>query len=249
LVPNLQDIVQISCGCYHSLALDLEGSVYSFGNNEAGQLGLGDNDNRNIPQIIPSLQNIKQISCGGFHSFAIDSEGRIYTFGNNENGQLGLGDQRNRNIPQPIPNLQNILQISCGIAHTLALDLEGRVFAFGYNEHGQLGIGDKVDRSSPQPFEKFVCGCHLVAITKNHQVIHKECKVLIDLDEGEYEGIIIDKKREIFGIMRYKNGVVFEGEWKNDRQHGRGIFSEKNLTFEGRWENGEKNGFFIPKKW
>jgi len=115
MIPNIQNITQISCGGIHSLVLDSEGRIFSFGNNKYGQLGLGDNKQiNNTPQMIPSIQNITQISCGGYHSLVLDSEGRIFSFGRNEYGQLGLGDNSHKNTPQMIPSIQNITQISCG---------------------------------------------------------------------------------------------------------------------------------------
>jgi len=108
----------ISCGWYHSLVLDSEGRVFSFGDNEKGQLGLGDNENKNNPQVIPNVQNITQISCRGYHSLVLDSEGRVFSFGYNKNGQLGLGDNKDKNYPQMIPNLQIITQIKENLNET-----------------------------------------------------------------------------------------------------------------------------------
>jgi len=69
------------------------------------------------------------------------------------------------------------------------------------------------------------------------------------MEEGEYEGIMINRKREKLGTMRFINNDIYKGKWRNDKKHGRGIYfeREKNILFEGRWENGEKNGIFIVK--
>jgi alpha-tubulin suppressor-like RCC1 family protein len=55
LIENLHHIKQISCGGWHSLILNEEGQVFSFGNNNSGELGLGHKNGQNIPQIIPRL--------------------------------------------------------------------------------------------------------------------------------------------------------------------------------------------------
>jgi alpha-tubulin suppressor-like RCC1 family protein len=65
--------------------------VFSFGNNivfyflnqKNGQLGLGDNIDRNSPTLITSLSNIAHISSGGSHSMVLDNFGNIYSFGSN----------------------------------------------------------------------------------------------------------------------------------------------------------------------
>ena len=55
LISNLTNIIQISSGYTHSLALNNNGQVYAFGNNFAGQLGLGDKKDRNIPIKVMSI--------------------------------------------------------------------------------------------------------------------------------------------------------------------------------------------------
>lgn len=56
LVPNLSNVVQIAVGSYHVLALTNTGDIYAFGQNDEGQLGLGDLQPRKIPTRIPNLK-------------------------------------------------------------------------------------------------------------------------------------------------------------------------------------------------
>ncbi len=137
-----KNIIQISAGSYHTLALTNEGLIYSFGKNDYGQLGLGNYDNINIPTLVLKINNIIQISAGYNHSLALTNTGKIYSWGINSTGQLGLGDNDDRNIPTLISNLNNIIQISAGARHSLALSNEGKIYSFGYNYYGQLGLGD-----------------------------------------------------------------------------------------------------------
>src|SRR5205085_10428740 len=66
LNPYLSDIVDISTGMTHTLALTNNGQVYVFGSNEYGQLGLGDHDDRYIPVILPHFTNIINIAVGNY---------------------------------------------------------------------------------------------------------------------------------------------------------------------------------------
>ena len=50
-------------------------------------------------------------------------------------------------------------------------------------------------------------------------------KIKKDYKDGRYEGIIINNKRELKGTMYYKNGSKYEGQWKNDKRHGKGIYT------------------------
>ena len=71
-------------------------------------------------------------------------------------------------------------------------------------------------------------------------------------DIGKYEGIILNDKREINGIMIYNNGSRYEGEWKNDKRNGKGVFissyyfnCENNIGFkyEGEFVNDKFEGY------
>ena len=119
LILNLpSNIVQFVCGCHQSLFLDLEGNVYSVGDNGCGSLGLGHKTNQNVLNKIPNIPPIKTISCVYASSFLIDFEGNLWSFGLNNFGQLGHGDKRNQEVPKIIDTLKDIQQISygsCGI--------------------------------------------------------------------------------------------------------------------------------------
>lgn len=62
--------------------------MYSWGYNKHGQLGLGDDKDRNLPTLVePVLDyNFKKVSCGNYHSSLLEESGLIFTFGNNEFG-------------------------------------------------------------------------------------------------------------------------------------------------------------------
>ncbi len=78
-------------------------NVWVFGSNKYGQLGLGDNKNRNVPTQMLN-QKAKQVSVGGESTAIIDLENNVWVFGGNYFGQLGLGDNQDRNIPTQILN-------------------------------------------------------------------------------------------------------------------------------------------------
>src|SRR5579885_1331493 len=142
LIASLNNIVHISAGRFHSLALDNQGRVWGFGYNHEGQLGLGDKNKRYIPTLIPNLNNIIQINAGNYHSLALDNQGKVWSFGANRTGQLGSGNTEGRLVPILIPKLNNIVRISAGGQHSLVLDNRGKVWSFGNNYYGQLGLGN-----------------------------------------------------------------------------------------------------------
>ena len=145
LIPNVpSNIVHFVCGYGQSLFLDCEGNVFSFGNNEEGQLGLGHNTAQNELNKIPNIPPIKIISCVDASCYLIDFEGNLWSFGYNGDEQLGHGDKTDINIPKLINTLEDIQQISYGCCgfHFLAKNSQNQIFVTGFNDYGQLGTGD-----------------------------------------------------------------------------------------------------------
>ncbi|XP_021115129.1 probable E3 ubiquitin-protein ligase HERC4 isoform X4 [Heterocephalus glaber] len=156
-IKSLSDIqiVQVSCGYYHSLALSKASEVFSWGQNKYGQLGLGiDCKKQTSPQLIKSLLGIPfmQVAAGGAHSFVLTLSGAIFGWGRNKFGQLGLNDENDRYVPNLLKSLrsQKIVYICCGEDHTAALTKEGGVFTFGAGGYGQLGHNSTSHEINPR---------------------------------------------------------------------------------------------------
>ena len=152
LISNLpSNIVQFVCGGFQSLFLDSEGNVFSVGNNEYGQLGLGHNTNQNVLNKIPNIPPIKKISCVLSSCYLIDCKGNLWNFGKNDSGQLGHGDETSYNTPKIINTLKDIQQISYGSGcHFFAKNSQNQIFVTGNNSFGQLGTGDTQPLSFPR---------------------------------------------------------------------------------------------------
>ncbi len=124
--PYLSRIMGVSAGEAHSMALDVNGCVYTWGDNQHGQLGDGTNEQRLVPVRVVGhdrnrngihdanegyLENIVAIAAGYWHSLAIDANGTIWTWGKGSAGRLGLGNKTiDCNTPHPIPVVYNITQ-------------------------------------------------------------------------------------------------------------------------------------------
>jgi alpha-tubulin suppressor-like RCC1 family protein len=160
-------VVAISARMNHSLLLNDQGQIFSFGSNDFGLLGLGDEIDRNTPtlieEFIPSIEfdneigSIVAISAGEQHCFFLDSLGQVFTTGRNNYGQLGLPDGEDSHYPISIdifqPELRTIKSVSAGGDHSLILDSYDQVLSFGENSFGQLGQGDEEEREVPTLIE------------------------------------------------------------------------------------------------
>ncbi len=137
-VANLHNVIAISAGSGHSLALTEGGIVYAWGRNDHGQLGNGGRVNSRVPFQVADLNNVIAISAGGYDSLALTEDGTVYVWGNNvPRGQVGGSS----NVPVQVQGLSNITAISTGGNHSLVLTEGGLVYAWGFNEYGQLGNG------------------------------------------------------------------------------------------------------------
>lgn len=144
------DNVQVEAGSYHSVVLKEDGTVWSCGRNDYGQLGDGTYTDRLRPVKVVGLADVKKIAAGYNQTFAIKSDGTVWAWGNNTHGLLGSGGYSNETVPKKISSLANIEAIATGAFHTLALKSDGSLWAFGNNTYGQFGNGStSVDNPNP----------------------------------------------------------------------------------------------------
>jgi alpha-tubulin suppressor-like RCC1 family protein len=132
-----------------SCAIQSDGTLWSWGNNSFGQLGLSDLTNRSSPVQVGALSVWIQVSAGSQYSLAIQSNGTLWAWGNNSIGQLGLSDQTHRSSPVQVGNLSNWLKISTGDTHSVAIQSDGTLWAWGSNGSGQLGL----EQTYTQPYK------------------------------------------------------------------------------------------------
>lgn len=152
-------IVSVSVGTYHTVALDSNGKVWTWGGGSGGQMGDGAVDNDLTPIAVTAGTfgdaTVTSVKAGYYYSVAQDDTGKMWAWGANESGQLGDGSIVNRSVPVAVITSAlgeaTVTGFAAGVRHTLAADSTGRLWAWGYNANGQLGDGTKINRSSPVP--------------------------------------------------------------------------------------------------
>lgn len=132
----LNNIVSVAAGSGHSVALDRDGRVWTWGFNQTGELGQNIGTNTTNPTVVPIEATIVAIDAGPHHTLALDSNGRVWAWGDNAFGQTA-----GNTIPGTVPNLNNIIEIAAGGDHSVALRNDGTVWAWGRGTYGQLGTG------------------------------------------------------------------------------------------------------------
>lgn len=166
--PEGCNFIHVSCGKYHivaiSKAVDGSTSVWAIGNNDCGQLGLGNTapHNRLTRLVDLNEKKIVSASCGLFHTVCVSEDGLMWVFGAARNGQLGTMPKERCNAIQDykecyprltnIPN-ERVIEVACGDQHTLCRTLSGKVFSMGSGDFGRLGHGDEEDCFMPREID------------------------------------------------------------------------------------------------
>ena len=139
----------VSGGKDHSLALKNDGTLYAWGKNDRGQLGIGSTENKTTPQRVGSADDWKAISAGLSHSLALKIDNTLYAMGGNLFGELGNGENnadltdtsKDKTAPIQIGTDRNWQTISASSYYSVALKDNGDLYTWGHNAIGQLGDG------------------------------------------------------------------------------------------------------------
>ena len=124
--------IQVSLGYKFSVALKQDGTVWSWGQNNDGELGLGNTTEYDEPQQITDItEKITDVKTGYYHSIALTEKGEVYTWGYNGNGQLGNGTREDSLVPVKVTGLKNVTKVNAYKYMTIALTQNGEVYAWG----------------------------------------------------------------------------------------------------------------------
>ncbi|MCW2927997.1 MAG: repeat-containing protein, partial [Thermoleophilia bacterium] len=162
----------IASGGTHSVAIRADGSTWSWGDDQLGQLGLAAVPAvcaggrpcaaRATPAQLAVGSGYRAVAGGSWHSMALAADGTVFAWGDNRDGQLGVGlEDGNTSTPLRVLRaaatpLDGVVAIAGSASNGIALRADGSVWAWGDNDRGQLGQGSlaetnyavKVQRSS-----------------------------------------------------------------------------------------------------
>lgn len=167
---TLRNIVAVAAGSGHSVALDDQGQVWTWGHNLRGELGHSPaGTNSTNPMRVPIEANIVAVDAGLNHTMALDSLGRVWVWGDDSFGQSA-----GNFAPAPIGSLTNVIAISAGGDHSVALRSDGTVWAWGRGTFGQLGNGQTIHQNyTPQQVSR-VNDVIAIAAGNYHTLIVRE---------------------------------------------------------------------------
>jgi hypothetical protein len=130
-VPGLSGITQVSAGFLSSSALRSDGTLFTWGDNELGQLGDGTTTSRSTPEPVPGLTGVTQVSAGFWHVLAIAGAGHsVWAWGDNSGTEIGDGTSVNRLSPVQL-SLSGVARVDAGVFESAAIRPDGTLLAWG----------------------------------------------------------------------------------------------------------------------
>ncbi|CAL8100832.1 unnamed protein product [Orchesella dallaii] len=245
LVPSLENkkITAVACGGMHTIVLEDNGSVWSFGLNDDKALGRFTKEEEDAfePGKVDIKKKVTQISAGDSHSAALTEDGEVYAWGcfKDNNGNYGLiadDGEICREKPELLTRHLGtpIVKISSGAHHIAMLGADGYLYTCGTGEQGQLGRQPekpkRVTRSmgaisgSPVSHKEYLLKPAVVKITRSQRIT--------DLWTGEFSTYCVtDKSKDVYvcGLNNYAQLGIRKSDEKTVIQ-----VPTKNTTFKGR---------------
>jgi alpha-tubulin suppressor-like RCC1 family protein len=135
----------------HTAAIKTDGTLWTWGGNGNGQLGLNSGSGRSTPvTTIIGGNNWKLVSIADSYTTAIKNDGTLWVWGYNFNGQLGINQTTDRSTPvTTFAGGTNWKQVTCGPQHTAATKTDGTLWTWGSGGSGRLGINDTTQKNTP----------------------------------------------------------------------------------------------------
>ncbi|OGQ88059.1 MAG: hypothetical protein A2289_20505 [Deltaproteobacteria bacterium RIFOXYA12_FULL_58_15] len=246
----------LSAGRNHGFALMADGTVYGWGSNTYGQVGVGDQADTYTPSACILPGPAKQVDGGGYHTLFLLTDGTVWGAGDNVYGQLGSTDAVFADAydlaitPVKAHDLANIQQISAGFFYSLALTAEHTVMAWGDNSKGERGDAIVGERLTPQEIPalthvvEIAAGFeHTVVRLANGEVRAWGWNVAGQLGNGtvnEWEDVVYEPQV----VQGISTAIQVVAGWRVSAA----LLADKSVVAWGRNEEGElATGSFLPE--
>jgi len=140
----------IAAGCFHTLAIRDDGSLWAWGDNQNRQLGDGTTTQRLAPVRIGASTRWRTLAAALFHSAALQDDGSLWVWGTERSGYLGLGAAPAR-TPTQVAGGHNWAALATGAEHTLAITTASQLWIWGNPIESRLGDPDRMAGTRPLP--------------------------------------------------------------------------------------------------
>jgi alpha-tubulin suppressor-like RCC1 family protein len=214
----------VASGSYHTCAIKEDYSLWCWGRNHAGQLGIPElyGETATEPQFV--MNDLAFVSVNEANTCAIKKDGTLWCWGDNQYGQIGDGSFGS-DVSQPTFVMDQVLKVSVGYRHTCAIKSDGSLWCWGNNQYGQVGDGTM---GTIKPFPVQPIGMNRDVADVSAGFDHT-CAVKTDgslwcwgvndrgqLGDGTNVGKVIPKRIFASGIKKISTGAKYTCAIKND---------------------------------
>lgn len=242
---------QVGAGAQHSFFLCPDGTLKAFGDNSDGQLGIGNNLDKTLPEPVQNFTNITAVDCGPHSTLYLKNDGTVWVSGLNNYGQLGIGNTPTQNVPVQLNGLSGIIAIAAGEYHSLFLKNDGTVWACGENRSGQLGISNDIDQNVPVQIPNLT-GVKAIAAGEESSLFLKNDGTVWACGGNYWESPVLhadsSRRKPVLlsgfnGVMAISAGRDFALFLKNDST----VWAWGN-NYYGRAGGGKQSRFYYPTR-
>ncbi|WP_201595262.1 RCC1 domain-containing protein [Psychrobacter fulvigenes] len=220
--PN--NLASISFNQNHSLAIDQEGHVYSWGEDKYGQLGRGETgrhscsskeDCRLDISTISEINHALMVATGYKHNLVLTKDGSVWAFGANGQGQLGDGSTTDSSNPVKVDfsaiDAGQIVQVVASANSSYALDDKGQVWGWGSDAYANLGKGQECTSANncvnenPKPVR--------ISVVQTSDVADDSLEIVTQLAAGRDHVLALTNQDSVYGWgLNASSQVGYNGE-------------------------------------
>lgn len=160
-IGTATDWATVAGGYSHTTARKNNGTIWAWGHNNAGQIGIGNITTQYVPIQVGTATDWKSVINGEFYTMGIKTNGTLWGWGSNDMGQFGNGTTATYNVvPLQIGTDTNWNSVFIRTAVSFAIKTNNTIWAWGRNNNGQLGDNTIINKTSPIQF-----GCAALGIS------------------------------------------------------------------------------------
>ena len=127
---------QVSGGYFHMCGVRTNQTLWCWGGNEHGQLGLEDRVRRLVPRRVGADADWVRVSAGTLHTCGVRTDRSLWCWGSNFYGQLGVGDRTDRLVPTRVGGSADWARVIAGSSHTCGVRMDRSLWCWGLNRYG-----------------------------------------------------------------------------------------------------------------
>lgn len=181
-------VAQVSVGDSYACVRKKDGTLWCFGNNGYGELGLGTNTGpacngfcQPTPTEVTAVGTVLSVSAAESHACAVKTDGTVWCWGVNGNGELGDGTTTGqacgglfcKPTPVQVLNLTNVAEVASAYTHSCARKTDGTVWCWGDNNDGQCGDGTEGSPVHSTPGQAIATNVAEIAVNSSYTCARK----------------------------------------------------------------------------